>query len=135
MRRILMVGLIVATVAVAYAAAAERLSFDGLFRKRVQRLPALRTQEMPFRYPVRLWRNGIEGEVLLRVHISEAGTVDSVEISRSSGHAELDSIALVGAWELEYHPATIGSKTVAVWAALPVRFQRYSTNVRQEERE
>ncbi len=81
-------GLVVATVAVAYAAAAERISLDGLFRKRVQRLPALRSQEMPFHYPVKLWRNGIEGEVLLRVHISEAGAVDSVELSRSSGHAE-----------------------------------------------
>ncbi len=135
MKRLLIVGLVVATVAVGYAAAGERISLDSLFRKRVQRLPALRSQEMPFRYPVRLWRDGIEGEVVLRIHISEAGAVDSVELSRSSGHAQLDSIALAGATELTYHPATLGTKNVAVWADLPVRFQRYSITVRQEERE
>ena len=135
MKRILIVGLVVASAAVAYAAASEQLSFDALFRRRVQRLPALRSQEMPFRYPVSLWRRGIEGEVLLRVHIDEGGAVDSVELSRSSGHAELDSRAVEGARQLQYHPATIGNKTVAVWAALPVRFQRYSMTVGQEERE
>ena len=71
MKRLLIVGLVVATVAVGYAAAGERISLDSLFRKRVQRLPALRSQEMPFRYPVRLWRDGIEGEVVLRIHISD----------------------------------------------------------------
>lgn len=135
MRRLVIVGLVVATAAVAFAAAGNRIGVEGLFRKRVQRLPALRSQEMPFRYPVRLWRQGVEGEVILRIHITEAGAVDSVELSGSSGHAVLDSIAVAGAGQLKYHPATLGKKTVAVWATLPVRFQRYTTTFEQEERQ
>jgi TonB family protein len=128
-------GLVVATAAVAFAAAAGGFGADGLFRKRVQRLPALRSQEMPFRYPVHLWRRGIEGEVVLRIHITESGAVDSVELAGTSGHAVLDSIAVAGAGLLKYHPATLGKKSVAVWATLPVRFQRYSTTFGQEERQ
>lgn len=134
MKRTLTAGLILITAAAAYAAASDLIDFDGLFRKRVQRLPSLRSEEMPFRYPVRLWREGVEGEVLLRIHISETGAVDSVELSRSSGHAQLDSIALVGARQLRYHPATLGARPVAVWAALPVRFQRSSMTGTVEER-
>jgi TonB family protein len=129
------VGLILATAAVTYAAAGERLGLDGMlgWLKSGQRLPALRTQDMPFRYPVRLWRDGIEGEVVLRVHITEAGTVDSVEIEQSSGYRELDEIALRGASELWYYPATQGDEAVAVWAVLPVRFQRRSVTTPEEE--
>lgn len=126
MKRILAVGLVVATVAVGYAVAGQRLGFGGLF-DRVrggQRLPVLQSREMPFRYPVRLWREGVEGEVLLRVHVTALGTVDSVELERSSGHAELDSIALRGARQLRYDPAAEGEQPVAVWAMLPVRFTR-----------
>ena len=42
----------------------------------------------------------------------------------SSGHAELDSIAVRGARNLRYDPATEGEQPVAVWAMLPVRFTR-----------
>ncbi|UCC73345.1 MAG: energy transducer TonB [Gemmatimonadota bacterium] len=126
MKRVVALGLVVATVAIGFAVAGERLSIGRLLDslRDGQRLPALRSQELPFRYPVRLWREGVEGEVLLKVHITAVGTVDSVEIELSSGHAELDSIALNGAWELRYHPATEGEQPVAVWATLPVRFER-----------
>lgn len=124
MKRLVLVALVVAVAAVAYAAAGERLDGGGLLSwlNRGQRLPALRSQELPFRYPARLWRSGVEGEVVLRVHISVAGAVDSVELETSSGHEELDAIALRGAKELDYHPALRGEEPVAVWALLPVRF-------------
>ncbi len=135
MRRLLFFGLALAVVAVGYAAASERFSLGLLnpFGER-QRLPALRSQEMPFRYPVRLWRDGVEGEVLLRVHITEAGAVDSVQLERSSGHAQLDSIALRGATQLLYHPAAEGDEVVAVWAMLPVQFKRSSVTASTEGR-
>jgi TonB family protein len=126
MRRILVVGLVVATAAVGYAVASQVLGV-GTLLDRVrggQQLPVLRSSEMPFRYPLRLWREGVEGEVLLRIHVTAAGTVDSVELERSSGHAELDSIAVRGARNLRYDPATEGEQPVAVWAMLPVRFTR-----------
>jgi TonB family protein len=125
-KRILAVGLVVATLAVGYAVASQLLGVGGLLDRLRdgQRLPVLQAGEMPFRYPVRLWREGIEGEVLLRIHVTTVGTVDSVELERSSGHAELDSIALRGARQLRYDPATEGEQPIAVWAMLPVRFTR-----------
>lgn len=125
MKRSLAVGLLVATLAVGYAVASQLLG-DGLFDRVLggQHLPVLQSGELPFRYPVRLWREGVEGEVLLRIHVTAAGTVDSVELEQSSGHAELDSIALSGAWQLRYESATESEQAVAMWAMLPVRFTR-----------
>ena len=88
------------------------------------RLPALAVQELPFEYPVELWRQGVEGETLLRVHITESGAVDSVHVEESSGHAGLDSAAVTAAAKLAYHPAREGERAIAVWALLPVRFKK-----------
>ncbi len=134
MKRLVLVALVVAMAAVAYAAAGERLEGNGLLSwlNRGQRLPALRSQELPFRYPSRLWRSGVGGEVVLRVHITEAGAVDSVVLEQSSGHEELDAIALRGARELDYHPALRGDEPVAVWALLPVRFSGRSVSAERE---
>lgn len=136
MRRILLVGLVLATVAVGYAVASQFLGVgDLLDRVRGgQHLPVLQSSEMPFRYPLRLWREGVEGEVLLRIHVTAVGTVDSVELEQSSGHAELDSIALRGARELRYEPAREGEQPVAVWAMLPVRFTRSTVTGSMEGR-
>jgi TonB family protein len=124
-KRLVLLAMVIAVAAVAYAAAGERLGPDGLlgWLGSGQRLPALRTQELPFRYPAHLWRHGVEGEAVLRIHITAAGTVDSVELEESSGHEELDEIALRGARELEYHPALRKEEAVATWALLPVRFK------------
>ena len=94
-------------MAVAYAAAGERFSLDGLLGRLGdgQSLPSRKGEELPFNYPVELWRDGIEGEVVLRIHITAAGTVDSVEMEKSSGHEMLDEIAMRGARDLRYHPA------------------------------
>ncbi len=135
MRRITLLLVMVATGAVLYAAVGQGFELGdlrGLFRP-TQRLPALRGSDLPFRYPVHLWRQGIEGEVLLRVHITPSGAVDSVELKRSSGYPELDSMALHGATELRYHPARQGERPVAVWADLPVLFEGRSDVPESEE--
>jgi TonB family protein len=133
-KKLVLVALVIAVVAVAYAAAGERLGTGGLlgWLGSGQRLPALRTQELPFRYPAHLWRYGVEGEVVLRIHITAAGAVDSVELKQSSGSEELDQIALRGARELEYHPALKGEEAVATWALLPVRFKGRSVSAGPE---
>jgi TonB family protein len=133
-KRLVLVALAVAMAAVAYAAAGERLGGNGLLSwlNRGQRLPALRSPELPFRYPARLWRSGVEGEVVLRIHITEVGAVDSVVLETSSGHEELDAIALRGARELDYHPALKGEEPVAVWALVPVRFSGRSVTTGRE---
>lgn len=134
MKRLVVVGLVIATAAVAYATVGERIGMDGLFGRfrASQRLPAQREAASPFHYPLSLWRQGVEGDVLLRIHITSAGTVDSVELERSSGHAVLDSIALRGALQLTYHPAQQGDRPVGVWAVLPVRFTRSGATTSEE---
>ncbi|MBI4512776.1 MAG: energy transducer TonB [Gemmatimonadetes bacterium] len=88
------------------------------------RLPALEMEELPFGYPADLWNQGIEGEAVLRIHITEAGSVDSVALEQSSGRPALDSAAVAGAPRLRYRPAREGDRPVAVWALLPVVFQK-----------
>ncbi len=135
MRRVVTVGLVLATAAVVFAAAGDRFRLEGLWDRfrSGPRLPALRSKELPFYYPAHLWRDSVEGEVLLRIHVTEAGSVDSVELQRTSGHATLDSVALEGARRLEFHPAREGEQAVAVWAQLPVRFQRQAVTATPEE--
>ncbi len=85
-------------------------------------MPALETEEMPFRYPRDAWESGIGGETMLKIHIGTSGWVDSVEVARSSGHTSLDSAAVVGALLLRYRPARHGDTPVAVWGYLPVKY-------------
>ena len=80
--------------------------------------------DVPIEYPVHLWDQGIEGETLLRVRVDDMGWVDSVEVVQSSGHAALDSAALVGARDLRFSPGRKKGKRVSVWANVPVQFSR-----------
>lgn len=87
-------------------------------------MPVMQNEELPFRYPRDAWRQGVGGETVLRIHITEQGRVDSVEVFRGSGHAGLDSAAADGARRLRYEPARQGEAPVDVWATLPVRYPR-----------
>jgi TonB family protein len=74
-------------------------------------------------YPVEAYRAGIEGEVLLRVHVSSTGQVESVSISRSSGHSILDVAARDAVKTWQGTPAQKNEQAVATVEYLPVRFQ------------
>jgi protein TonB len=80
--------------------------------------------EIPIVYPLDLWDQDVEGETLLRVRVSEMGSVDSVEIMESSGYPAFDSAALQGARQLRYSPARRGGRRIAVWAKVPVQFTK-----------
>ncbi len=80
----------------------------------------------PFQYPVAMWDRGVQGETVVLVHVSDAGEVDSVHVSRTSGRAELDSAAVAGAFKLRFLPAHRGGDKLATWVKLPVRFSRDS---------
>ena len=86
--------------------------------------PEVITLESPFAYPVELWDAGAEGETLVMVHVTETGAVDSVYVLESSGHAAFDSAAVDGARTLDFAPGRRGDRRIAMWARLPVRFQR-----------
>ena len=78
--------------------------------------------ESPFRYPIAEWDDGVEGEVVVMVRVTEVGDVDSVYVLESSGRSALDSAALVGARELQFAPGRRGDRRITMWAKLPVRF-------------
>jgi TonB family protein len=80
--------------------------------------------ETPIEYPITLWDQGIEGETRLRVRVNEMGTVDSVQVLESSGHAEMDSAAVRGAKDLRFSPGRKNGKRIEVWAEVPVHFSR-----------
>ncbi|WP_419947810.1 energy transducer TonB [Candidatus Palauibacter sp.] len=84
--------------------------------------PVLLPPSAPFVYPPDAWARGVGGEALLRIRISSAGRVDSVEIVNSAGDAVLDSAALASARRLRFRPALQGDAAVAVWGRLPVHF-------------
>ena len=85
--------------------------------------PVPLSDESPFRYPIRLWDRGVEGETVLMVHVTDTGAVDSAYVLLSSGEAAFDSAALAGSDALRFAPARRGEDRVASWARLPVRFR------------
>lgn len=80
--------------------------------------------EVPIEYPIALWDQDVEGETLLRVRVTDAGRVDSVEVVQSSGHEAFDSAAISGAHDLRFQPARRNGKRIEVWARVPVRFSK-----------
>ena len=85
--------------------------------------PEVISVESPFRYPMALWDEGVEGEAVVMVHVTDRGAVDSVFILEESGRPELDSAAVAGARQLRFAPGRLGDRRVATWAKLPVRFR------------
>lgn len=84
--------------------------------------PPRQLSESPFHYPEDLWDAGVEGQTTLKVFVSAAGAVDSVEVEESSGHGGFDSAAVEGANRLLFEPARRGEEPVGVWVLLPVQF-------------
>lgn len=85
-------------------------------------MPVMTNESPPFGYPDAAWESGRSGVVVLRIHISRAGAVDSARVKRSSGVPALDSAAREDAGGLRFRPARQGEEPVDVWATLPVRY-------------
>ncbi len=106
-------------VALALVVAAVACGTDGEVEQ-----PAPLFTEVPIVYPLSLWDQDIEGETLLRVRVTDTGTVDSVEVVESSGFEAFDSAAIAGAQDLRFQPARRGGKRIQVWARVPVHFSK-----------
>jgi TonB family protein len=76
----------------------------------------------PFVYPVELWDQGLEGETMLMVHVTELGQVDSAYVLDSSGFDAFDSAAVDGSRRLQFSAGRRGDLRVAMWTKVPVRF-------------
>ncbi|MDX1567652.1 MAG: energy transducer TonB [Longimicrobiales bacterium] len=78
--------------------------------------------EVPIEYPLSLWDERVEGTTVLRVWVSETGSVDSTRIMESSGHEAFDSAAVRGGRRLRFEPATRNGEPIGIWAEVPVHF-------------
>ena len=88
-------------------------------------LPQLRTEQIPFRYPLELYEKGIEGDVTLKLHVDSAGAVvaESTRVAESSGKPQLDAAAIEGAPALLFRPAILNGRPVALTVLFPVKFR------------
>jgi TonB family protein len=80
--------------------------------------------DVPIVYPLAMWDQDLEGETLLRVRVTDTGSVDSVEVVQSSGYETFDSAAIAGARDLRFQPARRDGKRIEVWARVPVQFSK-----------
>jgi len=80
--------------------------------------------QVPIDYPIQLWDQDLEGQTLLRVRVSDTGSVDSVEVEISSGYEAFDSAAVAGARELRFSPARRDGRRIDVWATVSVHFSK-----------
>lgn len=76
----------------------------------------------PFEYPAELLDLEAVGETVLMVHVTTAGVVDSAYVLEPAAWSAFDSAALAGARGLRFSPARQGSRRIATWTRLPVRF-------------
>ncbi|HEX2828508.1 MAG TPA: energy transducer TonB [Burkholderiales bacterium] len=73
-------------------------------------------------YPPVSRRMGEEGKVILRVHVTEQGLPDEVQVKTSSGFSRLDAVALETVRQWKFMPARRGSSPVSAWVLVPISF-------------
>ena len=81
--------------------------------------------QSPVEYPTALFDQAIGGTVVLRLFVTETGTVvpDSTRVQESSGYPALDSAALAAAPKLRYAPATRNGAPIASPFTQPIIFR------------
>jgi protein TonB len=74
-------------------------------------------------YPLAARRRGLEGRVLLSVHVRADGSCAEVQLRQSSGHALLDDSALATVRRWRFLPATRAGQAMDSWVDVPVSFR------------
>ena len=80
-------------------------------------------------YPPLLRQAGIEGTIGLRVHVTDGGKADQVEVVRSSGHDALDLAAVRVAKRMAWGHDGAG-KTTDYWTTTSITFKNNAQEVR-----
>lgn len=101
---------------------AETIQFGA---DRPDEMPVMLNRELPFRYPVALYAQKVQGNVDLRLFVDSTGAVrpESTMVQTSSGIGALDSAAVQGSRELRFVPAKKDGVPVAVSVVFPVYFR------------
>lgn len=74
------------------------------------------------KYPSKAKSRGWQGEVLLRVQVSDEGFTDAVAIERSSGYEILDESAIDAIKQWRFTPARRGETPIASSVIMPIIF-------------
>ena len=93
--------------------------------KRGEDAPVAVNAVSPVEYPAALFARGIEGKVILRLHVDSAGRVrpESTKVAESSGYPALDSAALAAVPRFQFAPALRNGSPVAATFLQPVHFR------------
>jgi len=124
--RVLLVLIPLVTAACSERTRVVRSGADGWFRAGLpDELPQMTNIELPFRYPMALFRQRVQGNVTLRLFVDSLGRVvnDSTQVAESSGQAAFDSAAVVDAARLRFRPATQRGRPMAVSLLFPVHYR------------
>ena len=62
-----------------------------------------------------------KGDLMLRLHVNEEGTVRGVRLVKSSGQPNLDEGAMQSAWKASFHPFLVEGKAVPVSVLYGIR--------------
>ncbi len=103
-------------------------------REPLPETPPRQVTPSTFHYPEDLWDEGIEGQTILELFVTDRGTVprDSIRVVESSGYAAFDSAAVRGAQQLRFEPARRGEDPVGVRVRLPVQFDMANAHTDSE---
>ncbi|MCF7832974.1 MAG: energy transducer TonB, partial [Candidatus Marinimicrobia bacterium] len=71
-------------------------------------------------YPEELKKAGVEGTVIVQIHVQKDGSVDKTHLLKSSGYEQLDKAALDAAMKIDFEHV---GEPADVWIALPVIFK------------
>lgn len=87
--------------------------------------PVMINADPPVDYPPMLYSRGVEGKVVLQLHVDEAGRLDadSTRLAASSGYPALDSAALGAVPRFRFAPALRNGAPVAATFLQPIHFR------------
>ncbi|WP_291155768.1 energy transducer TonB [Gemmatimonas sp. UBA7669] len=130
--RVLLLLIPLMTAACSERTRVVRSGADGWFRTGLpDEQPQMTNSELPFRYPVHLFRQRVQGNVTLRLFVDSLGRVvtDSTQVVESSGQGAFDSAAVVDAARLRFRPAMQRGRPLAVSLLFPVHYRHPEASV------
>jgi len=73
-------------------------------------------------YPLAAQKHGLQGKVVLKIHVLTNGQPDNISIAKSSGYAVLDEAAVKAVTTWVFEPAKRGKTAIDGWVNVPINF-------------
>lgn len=88
----------------------------------------------PLDYPLQAQMQEREGVASVAVYVGGDSSVKTVELEKSSGYVDLDSVAMSFARQVEFNPANKDGEPIPSWTRLSVNFRLDRTSNAQGQR-